>query len=99
MAVAASLVIGLSVSLQRTAEAKAARASESEQRERAETNASLANQEAERANAEADRARDAEDLAKRQQQDGQLLAHGGEFEGIVNVLQQCAENFKNTPRH
>ncbi len=65
-AVAASLVIGLSVSLQRTAEAKAARASESEQRERAETNADLANQEAERANAEADRARDAEDLAIRQ---------------------------------
>ena len=39
-----------------------------------------------------------EDLAKRQQQGGQLLAHGGEFEGIVNVLQQSAENFKNTPR-
>ena len=66
VAVAASLVIGLSVSMQRTAEAKAARASESEQRELAETNADRASQEAERANAEAGRARDAEDIAKRQ---------------------------------
>ena len=39
-----------------------------------------------------------EDLAKRQTQGGQLLAHGGDFAGMMNVLRECGANFDNTPR-
>ena len=87
VAVAASLVIGLSVSMQRTAEAKVARTSEAEQRELAEINADRASQEAERANAEADRARDAEDLAKRQAEAFRRTAYAAD----MNRAQQHLE--------
>lgn len=39
-----------------------------------------------------------EDLARRQAQGGQLLAHGGDFGGMMNILRSCASNFDNTPR-
>ena len=39
-----------------------------------------------------------EDLAKRQHQGGQLLAHGGDFGGMMNILKTSAQTFVNTPR-
>ena len=39
-----------------------------------------------------------EDIAKRQAQGGQLLAHGGDFAGMMNVLRTSAEDFEKTPR-
>ena len=39
-----------------------------------------------------------EDLVKRQSQGGQLLAHGGDFGAIMNMLKSCGENFSNNPR-
>ena len=39
-----------------------------------------------------------EDLAKRQAQGGQLLAHGGDFGGMMNMLKTSAADFDNTPR-
>lgn len=39
-----------------------------------------------------------EDLSRRQAQGGQLLAHGGDFGGMMNVLQASAANFDKTPR-
>lgn len=40
----------------------------------------------------------ASDLAQKQQQGGQLLAHGGEFAAIMRTLQSCAEDFSGLPR-
>ena len=40
-----------------------------------------------------------EEIAQRQNLGGQLLAHGGEFAGMMNILQQSAENFEKTARH
>ena len=40
----------------------------------------------------------AEDLAKRQQQGAQLLAHGGDFGAIRAALQAGSETFVQTPR-
>ena len=39
-----------------------------------------------------------EDLAKRQDQGGQLLAHGSDFGGMMNILKTSALTFANTPR-
>lgn len=39
-----------------------------------------------------------EDLKKRQDQGAQLLAHGGDFAGMMNILKNSAENFEKTPR-
>lgn len=41
----------------------------------------------------------AEDLARRQAQGGQLLAHGGDFAAMMNMLKACATDFDNTPRN
>ena len=40
----------------------------------------------------------AEDLAKRQEQGGQLLAHGGDFGGMLHILKASAANYENTPK-
>jgi 2-keto-3-deoxy-L-rhamnonate aldolase RhmA len=40
----------------------------------------------------------AEDLAKRQSQGAQLLAHGGDFGGMMAILKSSAETFSSTPR-
>jgi 4-hydroxy-2-oxoheptanedioate aldolase len=41
---------------------------------------------------------DVENMAKRQAQGAQLLAHGGDFAGMKNILEISAQNFNNTPR-
>ncbi len=79
-AVAASLIIGLSVSVQRTAEAKTAREREAEQREAAESNASRATQEAERAKA-------AEAHAEKQAEEFRHMAYAAD----MNQAQRAQE--------
>ena len=39
-----------------------------------------------------------DDIAKRQAQGGQLLAHGGDFRAMMGMLKSCAADFDNTPR-
>lgn len=39
-----------------------------------------------------------EDLAKRQNQGGQLLARGGDFGGMMNILKTSAQTFAHTTR-
>jgi 4-hydroxy-2-oxoheptanedioate aldolase len=39
-----------------------------------------------------------EDLAKRQAQGAQLLNHGGDFGGMLNILKTCAQTFSDNPR-
>jgi 2-keto-3-deoxy-L-rhamnonate aldolase RhmA len=39
-----------------------------------------------------------EDIAKRQDQGAQLLAHGGDFGGMMNILKTSAQNFEQTAR-
>ena len=80
VAVAASLIIGLSVSLQQTADAKKARMKESEQRQVAETNEGRANKEAVRAKA-------AEELAESQAEEFRHMAYAAD----MNQAQRAQE--------
>jgi serine/threonine protein kinase len=78
--VAASLIVGLSVSLHRTAEAKTARESEAKQREVAQANATRATEEAIRAKA-------AEALAERQAEEFRHMAYAAD----MNQAQRAQE--------
>ena len=80
LAVAASLIIGLSVSVQRTAEAKTARKREAAQREAAESNATQAKTEAVRAKA-------AETLAEAQAEEFRHMAYAAD----MNQAQRAQE--------